>query len=416
MYTETFWYTKKAMKVRWMAIGMCFAFAMSGCNSTTKPMTNEAAPITRQVDLKKLQDGPQFAVKEQPLVYEREPIKTQEDLQKVKTEFFGLDIRATDVSAVSLKDEKAAEISFDSKTIWPKEVPNDFDYEKILELGKNPGLGIRKLHEQGITGKGVHVAIIDLNVLPDHEEYKGKIQLYEKLHSDGNQAEMHGMAVTSILAGKDIGVAPDVHIYYISCDFVDDAGTAKEKVNLSYMAQAIHRIIEINQALPEDEKIKVLTIQRAFTMEEDSEVFDAIEDANAQGIFVITPSLEENYGVYLYGLERSLMQDGDTLSSYHGEAVEGREVLYVPMAHRSIAGPFSTTDYEHISKGGISWTCPWLAGLYALCVQVNPELDGAAFLRLALETGDKVEADKTGGKGRTVIVNPQRLIEKVKER
>ena len=41
----------------------------------------------------------------------------------------------------------------------------------ILEAGKNPGLGVRALHDEGVTGKGVNVAIIDQNLLLDHPEF-----------------------------------------------------------------------------------------------------------------------------------------------------------------------------------------------------------------------------------------------------
>jgi hypothetical protein len=37
----------------------------------------------------------------------------------------------------------------------------------------NPGLGVRELHEEGITGKGVTVAIIDQNMILDHPEFQG---------------------------------------------------------------------------------------------------------------------------------------------------------------------------------------------------------------------------------------------------
>lgn len=49
---------------------------------------------------------------------------------------------------------------------------------QIMENGKNPGLGIRELHKQGITGKGVNVAIIDQNLLLHHPEFSGKIAAY----------------------------------------------------------------------------------------------------------------------------------------------------------------------------------------------------------------------------------------------
>ncbi len=40
-------------------------------------------------------------------------------------------------------------------------MPAGCDPRKIMADAMNPGLGIRALHKQGITGKGVTVAIID---------------------------------------------------------------------------------------------------------------------------------------------------------------------------------------------------------------------------------------------------------------
>ena len=44
-----------------------------------------------------------------------------------------------------------------------------------MENGKNPGLGIRALHGQGITGEGVSVAIIDEAIfLEPPESFSGR--------------------------------------------------------------------------------------------------------------------------------------------------------------------------------------------------------------------------------------------------
>jgi len=65
--------------------------------------------------------------------------------------------------------------------------------EKLLEEGKNPGLGLRKLHEQGITGEGVVVAIIDQKLLMDHKEYKNKIESYSEYgKAKEEDPSMHG--------------------------------------------------------------------------------------------------------------------------------------------------------------------------------------------------------------------------------
>jgi hypothetical protein len=49
--------------------------------------------------------------------------------------------------------------TFDTFTIWPNRLPLLFDPGLILELGKNPGLGLRALHAAGVTGKGSGLAV-----------------------------------------------------------------------------------------------------------------------------------------------------------------------------------------------------------------------------------------------------------------
>ena len=84
----------------------------------------------------------------------------------------GKDLRAMDLRGADL-----FKTTFDSFTSWPSRemLPEGFDPERVLEWGKCPGLGVRELHERGVTGKGVHVAIIDQPLLMDHEEYKDQL-------------------------------------------------------------------------------------------------------------------------------------------------------------------------------------------------------------------------------------------------
>jgi len=53
--------------------------------------------------------------------------------------------------------------NFDSLTSWPPagKLPAGFSVQQTMEMGKDPGLGIRDLHAKGITGRGVGIAIID---------------------------------------------------------------------------------------------------------------------------------------------------------------------------------------------------------------------------------------------------------------
>ena len=157
---------------------------------------------------------------------------------------------------------------------------------EILETGKNPGLHVQELHDRGITGKNVSVAIIDQPLLPGHPEYAGKIEAYYTvgLTEKDSPSSMHGPAVTSLLAGNSIGTAPDVMLYYAAIKFWDR--------NASEMAgQALDWMIEQNKTLPESERIRAVSVSADLT---NTEYFDhpeawdeAVKRAREAGILVL---------------------------------------------------------------------------------------------------------------------------------
>src|SRR5690349_19935424 len=73
------------------------------------------------------------------------------------------DVRVKDLSGIDLstRPELPATLWFHQKTVWPAHLPNGVDPERLLSQAMNPGLGVHQLHAQGVTGKGVNVAIID---------------------------------------------------------------------------------------------------------------------------------------------------------------------------------------------------------------------------------------------------------------
>jgi hypothetical protein len=193
------------------------------------------------------------------------------------------DLRQVDPSILS--EDLMVTLRFNENTIWPKEVRDMA--QRIMTEAMNPGLGIRKLHEEGITGKGVHVAIIDQNLLLDHPEFAGKIIKY---HDTGcnmadDEGSMHAPAVTSLLVGTRMGVAPDAKVYFAAApSWTKDA---------MYQAEALSWIIEENAYLPKGEKIRVVSVSSApsgpgspFT--KDSEMWDQTrERAEKNGILIL---------------------------------------------------------------------------------------------------------------------------------
>ena len=83
--------------------------------------------------------------------------------------------------------------------------------------------------------------------------------MYEEIHYETEEAQMHAPAVASIAAGKNTGVASEADLYFIACENYNFVNSEME-LDFSWTAKAIERIIEVNKSLPKDDKIRVLSI------------------------------------------------------------------------------------------------------------------------------------------------------------
>jgi Subtilisin-like serine proteases len=344
------------------------------------------------------------------------------------------DLRCRDISGLDLRNNlnELLHSDFDSKTRWPKSLPVGFDPDSIMGIGKNPGLHIRNLHQMGITGKGVGIAIIDQSLLIDHCEYKNQLKMYEEIHSlKGGKAAMHGAAVASIAVGKTVGVAPEAELYYISSQLGSMWANIKYKlfnkgnVNPKWCAKSIYRILEINKTLPSDKKIRVISI--SFGSDKKS-FLKAIAKASNEGVFVISSSLSRTHNLRFHGLGKECLTNPDDVNSYFPGSWWSKSfydspdnfridsTLMVPMDSRCTASQSGKNSYVFYSTGGWSWSIPYIAGLYVLACQVNPGVTPQEFWKKALETGDTIELDKNGKKYKFgKIVNPVKLMENLKK-
>lgn len=315
------------------------------------------------------------------------------------SEVFRYDLRSCDASGEDLSViSDFNNISFNSQTVWPDVLPEGISPEEILEFNKNPGLSIRDLHQQGFTGKGVGVAIIDQGLYTGHEEYAQNLKTYEVVHG-WPEPQMHGPAVASIAVGRTVGVAPEADLYYISTSF-GHFGSYADEYDLSLVADCILRVCEINQHLPPEGKIRVISISLGFVEDDPGfeEVKDAIRQADEQGILVLSVSTERFYPFSLLGLSRSYFDDPDDPASYRpmpwaptGD-YSAPGIVCVPMGSRTYASTTGPQDYELACEGGMSWAVPWLAGFYALCCQAKPDITPSEFIKLAKDTTHIVRA------------------------
>ncbi|MBZ9686915.1 S8 family serine peptidase [Clostridium estertheticum] len=354
-----------------------------------------------------------------------------------------LDLRDSDLSNVNLS-QNSAELnnsSFSTHTKWPKKMPESFKPDTILELGKNQGLGIRKLNNEGIDGRGINIAIVDQPLLVDHEQYKDQIKFYDESDCEG-EASMHGPAMTSIAVGKTIGVAPKAKLYYVGC-YNFNTKENNSKIDFIGVAKAVDRILEINKTLIEKDKIRVLSISVGWCPNNKGykEMNQAVERAKEAGIFVISANIFETYNnkFWYYGVDREPMADPEKQSSYKPHKwsnwisfiaaipgfakyyeekynkLEAKEILLVPMCSKTYASFEGVKDYSFNRIGGWSSVEPYLAGLYALSCQVKPNITPELFWSTALKTGDTMEIRNEGKETKTgKLINPIKLIEALK--
>jgi hypothetical protein len=346
---------------------------------------------------------------------------------------FTVDLRSYDLSSWDLRtylDKSLKHAVFDDRTKWPPadKLPAGFDWQRTRELGINPGLGVRSLHAQGITGRGVGIAIIDTELMPDHQEYAGQLRWYEEtqdLYQWDWYAPIHGPAVASIAVGKTLGVAPEADLYYMgTCLGITSDSDVQD---YSFLAGAIRHILEINQRLPEGHKIRVISEEfRDWNPQSKGykDVEAAIQEAKAAGLLVVSINLKETYGFKINGLGRDSLSDPDDFASYRPAIAwekdfysgkQPSDSLLVPIDSRTFAGPTGINEYTYSSIGGLSFGMPYIAGMYALAVQVDPAITPQKFLTRAMQTGRTIQVQHNGQSlPLGPILDPVALIEAIK--
>lgn len=330
-------------------------------------------------------------------------IKPYEDIRAI------LEVKERIIKENEYNSEDILTFTFNEGTVLKG---NEELQDKIMNNGKNPGLGIRELHKEGITGKGVNVAIIDQNLLLHHPEFDGKIVEYYDTgcNLEADSGSMHAPAVTSILVGNTIGVAPDSKVYF--------AAAPSWTGDSEFCAKGLYWIIEENKKLPEGKKIRVVSVSAApsgvgspFT--KNKKMWDeAVFAAQEEGILVLDCRDDEKTGIIapaFYDPENpdnvSMCKGGFPASKYVVPSSE----IGVPCSYRTVAEEYKEGEpsYQYTGQGGLSWGIPYAAGVLALGWQVNPDLDNDQIIKILFETC-------TIANDGSNIINPTAFIDAIK--
>ncbi len=318
------------------------------------------------------------------------------------------DVRWKDLSKIK-PTVVAAVIStlwFNEKTVWPdtNAILPGRKPDELIKKAMNPGLGVGQLHNQGITGKGVNVAIIDQPLYQDHPEFAGKIAAYFDTGCKF-ESSMHGPAVASLLVGANCGTAPDAKLYY--------AAVPSWLKDSSYYAKALDWIVEQNSKLPAGQKIRVVSVSAKPSgvdspFEKNQQMWDqAYARAEAEGMLVL--DCTHHHG--LIGpcwIDASFPEDAARCTAGQPDNPsfrldEGR--IYAPTCPRTTAEQNNKGDfsYQYCGKGGLSWAIPYVAGVLAMGWQVNPGLGPEQMKEMLFNSAAK-------GQNGAKIIDPQRFI------
>jgi subtilisin family serine protease len=286
--------------------------------------------------------------------------------------------------------------------------------------------GVALAHKEGITGKGVLVGILDTGCDADHLELRDKeidfcyvplqpapeaMRLVRGFDTNG-----HGTHVTSIVAGKNVGVAPDVDLMVASVIESETVKTSLERVMvaLDWMLsqfQLDHNadkptIINLSLGFRQDwieatQLESVLEGMRLLlsTLVVDFEVLPVAAIGNDGPGIVLAPGYFPeclSVGAVDFDLEPAWFSSSG-LSPLTGKPepdLAGYGVNVLAALERNIH-----RRSLYAEKSGTSMAAPYVAGIAALVASANPGLQGEALRKHLVEqalrlprAGDRVGA------------------------
>ena len=268
-----------------------------------------------------------------------------------------------------IDDNIISKVPWSTRTIFPKDHPFHFN-DSIYYVDDE----IKNLHEQGINGSGVNIAVIDFafEIIPD--ELKECIVYHQNCKYD-YEVHFHGTTVATQIAGKNLGVTPKANIYFY--------GTRQKRDNIiidDY--DALCDIYEKNKC---GANIKIVNIS-ASRQRENEKFASIVNKLLEQGCYVIdSPLFSEHFTcinknpntgkLYYSDWQEATMEDGkynDKIAIITG----GKMTPLVTTEH----------DYLYCGQATYSWAVPKLSGFFALALQIKPNLTYDEFVELAIDT------------------------------
>lgn len=279
-------------------------------------------------------------------------------------------------------------VNYSSKTNFGNNSPIRFDSKMISDSKE-----YKILHEDGVNGEGVNLAVIDYGFVTFHDEIKNTI--VNDVTCEG-ECHFHGSVVSSILAGNNIGICPKSKIYFFETPY---------HTQVESVISSLKKIYDLNN---KGANIRVVNI--SAILHRQSEEFEGlVEKLRTQGCYVIDSKV---FGEDFVSINKDFYS-----GEYYYNLIIANNEEYMKKA-KSCIGVYNNTpliplyetenDYVYCGQVSNSWTIPVISGLFALCLQINKDLTYEEFVSIAKET--KIESNDI------TVINPIGIINKLKNK
>lgn len=268
-------------------------------------------------------------------------------------------------------------LNFDDKTFSKTSqdhFPEWYNPNEVFEKGKSIGLWIDFVHRMWYTWKGIGVAICDWKLEP-HDDIETKEYVVEE-YASKMKDRFHSSAVSSILAWKQTGVAPDSDLYFFA-----EYENFNDRLWWNDLKSALNMIFEKNKSLSDDKKIRVVSISGPlYWWRETEEIIDKLERSWVRVLYS-----GEFWKDFWYLWKKDPMWDPDDFENYK-HYLGKKDSLFVNSWDRTVADPNSSTAYRHDTQPCASWAIPVVAWYYVLACQADPTMTPDKFKKLARDT------------------------------
>jgi subtilisin family serine protease len=259
------------------------------------------------------------------------------------------------------------------------------------------GLPLDKTYRRSGTGRGITVYVFDGGIKADHPELNGRVRKgHDGFPNDPQVCTAHGTAVAGAIAGKTLGVAPEVEIVDIKMvECTKLRGTIKAIIdgtrwviadykknkrpavaNWSFIADTTSRIPQLDSAITELRAAGIAVVVSAGNLEINA---CRVSPGNAEGAIVVGASAIGKVD------GNARLVDRRAPNTAYGPCVD----VYAP-GDSVLLPSFDATRAPTVQLwNGTSMSAGYVSGAIALFLEANPTAvpdDAMRFLRRTATT------------------------------